>query len=200
MFSYTIPMREVENLTLNGQTFRIGFAETEAEVLLAQRLRYDVFFLEEGDERYADHAVKTFGDERDRRSRIVVALDDGGVCAATLRLSLRRDGPFIGDHGYPYSKVCARYGADQASIAVAERAVVWKERRGIGLFVRVFRFAESWLVRQGVRVCVGVVLERKPAVALLVERLGFALIEESEVVQGGPWRYYAKGLGEFAKG
>ncbi len=192
-------VKVIEQGTIGERRFRFGFCDTPDELLAAQQLRYTVFTLEEGDERYADHERGTFSDDRDGPSaNVLIALDETDTCVATLRFSLRREGPFIGDDAYPYEELSEALGlpVDQVLFcaALVERGVVKKEFRRSGVFREMYAFGERWLQKEGIRVVLGAVMESKPDAARVQEKFGYQLVGRCKRSEWLTWLIYGKDL------
>jgi GNAT superfamily N-acetyltransferase len=111
---------------------------TPEEHHAALRLRYAVMTLERGDERYADHGRLVFGDPNDDRGAILFGAFDASRLVGTLRLTLRRRTPLIGDAFYQWEtlarSLCITAAEAQAGASVMDRVAVEATHRGRGVF------------------------------------------------------------------
>lgn len=125
-----------------NQRYDLVFTAIEAttEVLIqeALRLRYEVFYREEGDARYADHDGEIWTDQDDGpQSRIVVGLDSSGDVVGTMRMTRLCDWPFIAHEAYDFALLASLVGLSEAelrrTVVRADRGVVSRRCRGSGL-------------------------------------------------------------------
>lgn len=127
-----------------------------------QHLRYQVFTEEIQDTRHADHQRRTYGDDwDDHRSLTLIAENSRGQLVGTLRLSLRRHGPYFDEAANAFDALAGIVGIDLDDLvqvtAVVSRGAVHAAWRGRGVFARLLVEAESCATTAGVTVLVGAV-------------------------------------------
>ncbi|MCA9091036.1 MAG: GNAT family N-acetyltransferase [Planctomycetaceae bacterium] len=112
---------------MDDRSVRIVIADTDALRESAFRLRYDVFFLENGDDRHADHTKKQWIDEDDiANSHIVVALNEHEAAVGTSRVTFLRDHEFIASELYAFDRLAGVL--NMATSQLTEN--IWRWDRG----------------------------------------------------------------------
>ena len=116
----------------------VRLATTPAEIEMAMKLRYSVFFVEGGDARYADHERQVWSDRDDGpQSHLLIAVDDSNNVIGTGRVTILRDWQFIGHDAYGLDVLATHIGISLeellSRIARLDRVVVAKEFRGTGI-------------------------------------------------------------------
>jgi len=118
--------------------YRISVAKTQEELEAVYRLRYQVFFEEGADGRYANHVLKHWRDEDDcPESSVVAAWTQDGQAVATMRLTCLKHRDFIGHSVFRFdllAEILNRTEIDlRTSVARADRGVVRADHRSKGL-------------------------------------------------------------------
>ncbi|WP_373652686.1 GNAT family N-acetyltransferase [Schlesneria sp. DSM 10557] len=113
----------------------------------ALQIRYEVFYREGGDARYADHERQIWVDQDDGpQSRIVVGLDSNGEVVGTMRLTRLSDWPFIAHEAYDFKLLASFVGIAESelrqSVARVDRVVVSQSSRGEGVFTKMQTYME----------------------------------------------------------
>ena len=139
----------------------------------ALRLRYEVFFEEGNDGRYADHERKVWSDRDDGpQSRLVVGLNELGNVVGTMRLTRLIDWPFIAHEIYDFRLLAEIVKIPEellrATVARADRGVVAKAYRGSGVLVQMQHCFERMARDAGCSVIVGI-----PGVSNIASRRAF---------------------------
>ncbi len=140
----------------------IDLARSEAERILAYRLRYDCFATELGDERYANHGERVFVDALDGSGgeTFVARTQDGGV-VGTVRLALRASGNFPSDDLYRWDQLARVTG--EATARLLERTVLISRGatapswRRLGIMRALMEAAELRAIALGMRYAVAVI-------------------------------------------
>lgn len=131
--------------------FRLVVAQTREEKEQAFRLRYDAFFTEEGDSRYADHSKQLWSDCDDESGAIVLnAVAEDDRLAGTLRLTARKQLAYIAHECYSLELLVEILGIPLElilpKIARVDRGVVQKDFRRLGVFDALLKGVESIVV------------------------------------------------------
>lgn len=118
---------------------RLIVAESQSEKEAAFRLRYDAFFLEAGDGRYADHESRFWCDSDDRDGALILnAVDAEEQWAGTIRLTPRRRFDYIACDLYREEILVDILGMPlevlYRTLARVDRAAVRKDCRRRGVF------------------------------------------------------------------
>ncbi len=119
----------------------VRLADSPRLRLGAFRLRYQVYAVEMGDGRFADHDAGTYSDARDDSARTWVAVLNDGAIAATARVVLRRDGPYADENfQYPELERLTGLSGDELldSTGVLSRGVVRSDLRASGAMHAIF--------------------------------------------------------------
>lgn len=144
-------------------------ATKSAEILMALKLRYDVFFLEGGDERYADHEQKVWADCDDGpQSHLLVAVDDGDIVIGTVRLTVLRDWEFIAINAFRLPVLAKYLGVRELElrdrVARVDRGVVAQPYRRRGVQSALQSLAEQVALQNKCDILVGATaLDNVPA-------------------------------------
>ena len=122
----------------SNKDYRIAIAKHPEELDAVYRLRYQVFFEEGGDDRYADHELKHWRDEDDGpESTVVAAWAKEGTAVATTRLTCLKHRKFIGHSVFRFDLLADQLQRTEAelldSVARADRGAVMASHRGKGL-------------------------------------------------------------------
>ena len=119
--------------------FTICVTNDQTAIDAASRLRYEVFFVENGDTRWSNHDLRMFSDPFDEpgRSQHIIARDGSGMIVGASRLVLRRDGAFTADELYRFDLVAAMFQTLNADViehtCLSDRTVVRANWRGKGV-------------------------------------------------------------------
>ena len=117
-----------------SQPTPIRVAESVEDREAARRLRYAVFTEEQGDDRYADHVDRTFGDAWDDDRSVLLGAWDGPELVGTARLALRRHGPYLLDDLYAWDRLACLVGPGVPDgVGIVSRVCVAPPRRGRGV-------------------------------------------------------------------
>ena len=130
--------------------FTIKVAESDLEKTAAYRLRYEVFFVEMKDERYADHETKEFRDSDDVEGSILFIALAGKDVIGTVRLKVLRYREFIGLEAYHLPTLAKLLNRDlvdlNMSIGCMDRGVVHPEYRGKKLIAALMQKGEEFAI------------------------------------------------------
>lgn len=166
-----------------GGNFVIHIASSDIDREAALRLRYQVFAVEEGDPRYADHDRKIYSDICDSaKNSIFIARDSAGGQAATLRLLLRKDGAFINEAAYKFDLLAATVNFELwellMSICLIDRCVVAKEWRRKGVFSNLLDVVEQHAATSGIKVMLVAVKKTNAPIINLFRQRGWNFYDE----------------------
>jgi GNAT superfamily N-acetyltransferase len=139
----------------------VKVATTDEERLSAYRVRYDVFCLGYGDNRYADHEVRVFTDDNDRkRTVLLIACDETHRVIGTARLTVRRDCAFLRERLYSFDRLAELVNCPLPvlldTIALLDRGAVLPEWRGKAVLAELARSIEQIAVSASCRFGVSV--------------------------------------------
>jgi hypothetical protein len=155
-------------------------ATTPAEITAARELRYRVFYEELGDERYADHEARQWGDEADAWAHVLNARRaQSPELIGTLRLELstmhrvrhldRDNIPIVAAH---VGTTTAELAGNLAKIT---RGCVAAVNRGSGVFSTLLTAAEASARETGSLVIYGAVAVGNTTGHHLLQRRGYQL-------------------------
>lgn len=166
-----------------GDNFVIQIASSDSEREAALRLRYQVFTVEEGDVRYADHDRKIHSDICDSAINLIfIARDRPGDLAATLRLLVRKDGAFINEAAYKFDLLAATVNIELQellmSICLIDRCVVAKEWRRKGVFSNLLDVAKQHATAVGIKVMLVAVKKTNAPIINLFRQRGWNFYDE----------------------
>lgn len=141
--------------------YRVSIAESQDELNAVYRLRYQVFFEEGGDSRYADHQKKHWSDEDDGpKSTVVAAWTRDGEAVATMRLTCLKDHEFIGHSVFRFDLLAELLNLTEANlrkyVARADRGAVRADHRSKGLVKLCQELIEQLALSKSCDVLVGV--------------------------------------------
>jgi hypothetical protein len=84
----------------------VKVATTDAERLQAYRVRYDVFCVECGDDRHANHSERTYTDANDKnRTTLLIACEETGHVIGTARVTVHRECSFLREDLYSFDRL-----------------------------------------------------------------------------------------------
>lgn len=156
----------------------VRLAATPAEIDMALKLRYSIFFLEGGDSRYADHERQVWSDRDDGpQSHLIIAVDDSNCVIGTVRVTVLRDWQFIGHEAYGLDVLAAQVGIALEEllprIARMDRGVVAKECRGTGIMPLLQHLAEETAFKHGCDLLIGAQAVENKRSRRALEKLGW---------------------------
>ena len=138
----------------------VRLSTTPAEIEMALKLRYEVFFLEGGDARYADHERQIWSDRDDGpQSHLLIAVDDSENVIGTVRLTILRDWQFIALEAYELDVLASHVGVALEEllprIARLDRGAIALAYRGMGIMPLLQQRAEEVSLRHNCDVFIG---------------------------------------------
>jgi hypothetical protein len=141
--------------------YHIAIAKSPEELASVYRLRYDVFFEEGRDERYADHDLKHWSDEDDCPDATVVAVwTTDGEAVATIRVTCLKHRDFIGHSVFRFDLLADIVNLSEEKlrnrVAKADRGAVRAGHRGKGLVQLCQDMIEKVALSHGCDILVGV--------------------------------------------
>lgn len=147
---------------LPSTDYVIRLAASPAERQAAYRLRYELFVGELKDERYADHRARHCSDSWDHEhSPVVVAWTAADEAIGTLRLAMRRLGPYLGDDLYEWGELAQMIGLHEDALTsaagIVSRGGVAKAFRRGRVMSSMLEELERILVSAGAGILVGAV-------------------------------------------
>lgn len=145
---------------------------------LAYQLRYDVFTLEQGDQRYANHNDKTYMDIWDTLpSNLIIAYINNYHIIGTLRLIERKYGPYLGEEGYQYDLLSKNLDVSKEflldKISILTRGVVAKDYRSLGVFSMMCDYANTLAVSMDSCISIAAIATDNSASKKFFGRLGY---------------------------
>jgi len=157
---------------------RICLAESDDHKQAAYRLRYEVFYSEMGDGRYACHETGQWRDvDDDVDSQLLVAITSSGEVTGTLRLTLLRRHNFIASDQYGFEAIAKTLNISDAelrnTVARVDRVVVSKDHRRSGVYSMMQREVEQLAICEGCSVIVATVEIENHAAKRAFSKLGW---------------------------
>jgi GNAT superfamily N-acetyltransferase len=141
--------------------YEVSIAASEAERLLAYRLRHEVFIEEGGDHRYEQPGRLHQDRDDGPGSELLLARTGDGELVGTARLRLLRDGPFIGHELYAFDVLAREAGTplDEVlpQVIRLDRVALLPGSRGQGLLARMQEFWDARARIRNFRIMVGLI-------------------------------------------
>lgn len=159
----------------------VRIATTPAEIEAALRLRYEVFYEEEGDARYADHARRLWCDRDDGpQSHLIIAEWNNEQIIGTLRITVLREWLIIGHDAYALEVIANQVGLTFDALwntaARMDRVVVKNEHRGGAILRQMQKFGERIAHDKDCSILVGAAAAHNPKITRLWKRLGWNVL------------------------
>lgn len=156
-------------------------ATTPEEVAAALRLRYEVFYVEGGDARYADHERRVWTDRDDGpQSHLIIAVDDANTVIGTARVTVLRDWEFIGHDAYGFDFLAKHLGVTIEALwprlARLDRGAVDNRLRGTGISALLQNVVEGVALENHCDLLVGILKVGNLRGIRAYSKLGFTVL------------------------
>ena len=142
-------------------TYEISVAASDEERLLAYRIRHEVFVEEGGDTRYEKPGRLHQDRDDGPGSELVLAFSSDGEAAGTSRLTLLRNGPFIGHELYGFDVLAKEVGARPEQVLPQiirlDRVALRPGCRGSGLLRQMQDFCDERAQMHRCQIMVGLI-------------------------------------------
>ena len=152
-------------------------AESESDRKAAYRLRYEVFTIEEADQRYANHDTEEYKDSDDVDESVLFVAKSNDRVVGTARLKILSRREFIAVEQYHLSDLAARLKEDLSDISkklgCMDRLVVSKTMRGGSVAKGLADAGERFGKTLQIKYMVGNYKIDKTTVGMLYSALGY---------------------------
>ena len=152
-------------------------AKSESEKKAAYRLRYEVFTLEEADQRYANHGTKEYKDSDDVDESVLFVAKSNDQVVGTARLKILSRREFIAVDQYHLSALAERLNENLGDISkhlgCMDRLVVSKPMRGGSVAQRLANAGERFGKSLQIKYMVGNYKIDKTTIGMLYSALGY---------------------------
>jgi hypothetical protein len=172
-------------LSSSRSDYRIFVATTKDELEAAYRLRYEVFYEEGGDARYANHELRHWRDEDDGEfSKTLICQGVDGVPLGTVRLTWLRDHNFIASDVYDFGLLSSLVKIEELelkkNLARFDRAVVALSKRRSRVFFDLFNCVLRLAIENSTWILVGAANADSATQHQLWKKLGWKPYSEAE--------------------